>query len=350
MNIKSVTLLGVVTALCVVGSWAALRTAPQGIASDRRTEPVFPQLLTEANNVAAITIRDSDKPFTVERRDNGFFDKASGYPTKPEAFRDIVAGMISLAYEEGKTADPQRYADLGLADAGQAEKSGRQVTLLDSKGATLADIIIGNRDMTVGGARGGTFVRFPKEPQTWLVRGEVRVPVPNTAWFEINLINLNKDALAKLELRGGGLDDVTLVSPTKGADLALAPAPVGRDADNGKLMRLSFMVDPISFQDVRKPTGDVKPGGRTLTAYSHNGLKLTMTSVGDLADGWVRIAAEGTTDDSKKQAEDLKPKLDGFEFKLAKNDSDMLAWGMKDFTQEAKAEQKPPQNDEPKPN
>ncbi|MBN9084712.1 MAG: hypothetical protein BGP04_25860 [Rhizobiales bacterium 62-17] len=354
MNFKSVTLLGVVAALCVAGTWAALRTAPQGIAADRRGEPVFPQLINQANTVAAITIRDNDKPFTVERRDNGFFDKASGYPAKPEAFRDIVAGMISLAYEESKTSDPQRYADLGLADAGQAEKTGRQVTLTDSKGATLADIIVGNRDMTVGGARGGTFVRFPKEPQTWLARGEVRVPVPNTAWFEINLLNLNKDALAKLELRGGGLDDVTLVSATKGADLTLQAPPAGREAEAGKLMRLSFMVDPISFQDVRKPTGDVKAGGRTLTAYGHNGLKLTVTSVGDLADGWVRISAEGTNEESNKQAEALKPKIDGFEFKLSKNDSDMLAWGLKDFTQEAKTDPKtdpaPQPNGEAKPN
>lgn len=350
MNIKSLTVLCVVAALCVAGTWATLRTAPQGIAADRRGEPVFPRLINEANSVTAITIRDNSPPFTVERRDNGFFEKASGYPVKPEAFREIVAGMISLAYEEGKTADPQRYADLGLAEAGQAEKSGRQVTLQDAKGATLADVIIGNRDMTVGGARGGTFIRFPKEPQTWLARGEVRVPAPNTAWFEINLINLNKDALAKLELRGGGLDDVTIASPSKGAELALQSPPSGREPEAGKLMRLSFMVDPLSFQEVRKADGAVKPDARILTAYGHNGLKLTVTSVGDLVDGWVRIVAEGTTDESKPQAEALKPKLDGFEFKLSKNDSDMLAWGLKDFTQEAKVENKPQQNGEAKPN
>ena len=33
----------------------------------------------------------------------------------------------------------------------------------------------------------------------------------------------------------------------------------------------------------------------------------------------------------------LAPKIDGFEFKLSKNDSDMLEWGLKDFTAEPKS-------------
>jgi len=337
MNVKSVSILGLVAALSVAGTWAVLRTSPQGIAADKRGQTVFPGLISKANDVTAIAIRDNDTTFTVVRRDNGFFDKASGYPTKPEAFRDLVAGAIGLTYEEGKTADPTRYGDLGLADAGKAEKSGREVTFTNAKGDVLADIIVGNRDNTVGGARGGTFVRFPKEPQTWLVRGEMRIPVPHTAWFEINLINLNKDALAKLELSGGGLDDVSMVSEKKGADLTLQSPPEGRTPDTGKVMRLSFMVDPLSFQDVRKPTAEPKPDARKLIATGQNGIKITVTSVGELADGWVRIGVESTSDASKKQAEELKPKVDGFEFKLSKNDSDMLAWGMKDFTQEPKS-------------
>ena len=337
MNFKSVSILGLVAVLAIAGTWAVLQTAPQGVASDRRGQAVFPGLIAKANDITAIAIRDNDATFTVERRDNGFFDKASGYPTKPEAFRDLVAGAIGLTFEEGKTADPERYGDLGLAEPGHAEKSGRQVTFTNAKGDVLADIIVGNRDNTVGGARGGTFVRFPKEPQTWLARGEMRVPAPHTAWFEINLVNLNKDALARIELRGGGLDEITMVSEKKGADLVLQSPPEGRTADAGKILRLSFMVDPLSFQDVRKPSAEPKPDARQLIAYGQNGLKITVTNVGELADGWVRIAAEATTAEAKNQADELKPKIDGFEFKLSKNDSDMLGWGMKELTQEPKS-------------
>ena len=337
MNKKQIIVLAALAAASAAATHFTLRSAPQSIASDRRGERVFPALLQRANDVASITVRDNDKAFTVERRDNGFFDKDSRYPARPEAFRDMVAGAATLGFEESKTADPARYGDLGLADVGQGEKSGREVTMRDGKGAVLADVIVGNRDNTVGGARGGMFLRFPNSPQSWLARGELRVPAPYAAWFEINLINLNKDALAKLELRGGGLDDVTIASEPKGAELKLANEVEGRTPDAGKLMRLSFMVDPLSFQVVRAPTKEPASDARKLIAYAHNGLKITVTSIGPVTDGWVKMAVEPTSEESKTQAAELAPKIHGFEFKLSKNDSDMLAWGLMDFTTEPKS-------------
>ena len=108
-------------------------------------------------------------------------------------------------------------------------------------------------------------------------------------------------------------------------------------ADSGKLMRLSFMVDPLSFQDVRAPTGEPKADARKLISYAHNGMKITVTSIGPVADGWVKMAVEATSEESKAQAAELAPKIHGYEFKLSKNDSDMLEWGLKDFTAEPKS-------------
>ena len=137
---------------------------------------------------------------------------------------------------------------------------------------------------------------------------------------------------------GGGLDEVKMAAEKKGEDLKLeTPAPEGRSPENGKILRLSFMVDPLSFQDVRAPRGELKADARKLVAFGHNGLKITVVSVGSIEDGWVRMAVEATTEESKAQAAELAPKIDGFEFKLSKNDSDMMGWGLKDFTAEAKS-------------
>jgi hypothetical protein len=338
MNTKHVLILAALAAASAAATAVTLRNAPQSIASDRRGERMFPALLQRANDVATISIKDNDREFTVERRDNGFFDKDSRYVARPESFRDMVAGAATMTFEEAKTADPARYGDLGLAEIGQGDKSGRLVTMRDAKGETLAQVIVGNPDATVGGARGGMYVRFPNSPQTWLARGQLRAPAPHAAWFDINLINLNRDALARLELSGGGLDEVKMAAEKKGEDLKLeTPAPEGRSPENGKILRLSFMVDPLSFQDVRAPKGDVKPDARKLVAFGHNGLKINVTSVGPVEDGWVRMAVEATTEESKAQAAELAPKIDGFEFKLSKNDSDMMGWSLKDFTAEAKS-------------
>jgi hypothetical protein len=342
MNAKQLVALGVAAVLAVGATVWTVQTSPQSVASDRRGERVFPDLVTRANDVVTISIRDDDRVFTVERRGDGFFDKDSGYVARPESFRDLVGGAASLSFEESKTSDPNRYADLGLGEPGKGlgDKAGREVIMRDAKGTALASVFVGNRDNTVGGARGGTYIRLSGQQQTYLARGEMRVPVPHAAWFEINLINFTRDRLAMLELRGAGQDDYVLTSEPKGSELMLRTEVEGRTPDSGKVLRLSFMVDPISFQDVRAPKGEVSPGARQYIATSHDGLRVTVTSVGDQKEGWVRMQVDTTpeaTEEAKKEAADLAPKMHGFEFKLSQNDIDQMAWTLQDVTSEPKS-------------
>jgi hypothetical protein len=338
MNVKQVGILAVLAVAAVGATSVALRSGPQGFATDRRGEAMFPGLTQRANDVASVTIRDFEKTFVVERRENGFFDRDSGYPVKPEAYRDLVAGASMLSFEETKTSDPARYGDLGLAEPGGApETAGRDGTLHDARGGVLARVTVGNRDNTVGGARGGTFVRLPDQKQTWVARGEVRVPIPHAAWFEINLVNVQRDALESIHMSGGGLDEIHTVSAKQGDDIKLANAPEGREGDSSKLMRLSFMVDPISFQDVRKVTGEAKADARRMVVVSRKGYRITYTSIGELGDGWVRFKVEATSDAGKAEADDLRAKMEGFDFKLASHEVDMLGWGLKDVTNEPKS-------------
>jgi hypothetical protein len=342
MNTKQLAVLGAVAVLALGATAWTIRTSPQSVASDRRGERVFPELLSRANDVVTIAIRDDDRTFTVERRGDGFFDKDSGYVVRPESFRDIVGGAASLSFEESKTSDPNRYADLGLGEPGKGlgDKAGREVVMRDAKGAVLGAVFVGNRDNTVGGARGGTFIRFPGQQQTYLARGEMRVPVPHAAWFEINLINFTRDKLARLELKGAGQGDYVMTSEPKGAELKLVTEVTGRQPDGGRILRLSFMVDPISFQDVRAPKAEPKPDARQYIATSHEGLRVTVTSVGEQKEGWVRMQVDtlpDATEAAKKEAADLAPKMHGFEFKLSDNDIMQMAWTLQDVTTEPKS-------------
>ena len=337
MNLKQTGILAVVAAAAVVATAVSQNSATQGFATDKRGEILFPNLVGKLNDVASVTVRDSEKTFTVEKRDDGFVAKDSAYPVKGDLFRDLAVGMSMLAYEETKTANAARYADLGLAEPGAAPDAvGRLVTLRDAKGATMASVIVGNRDATVGGARGGLYLRLPDQPQTWVARGDMRVPAPHTAWFEINLTNLNRDALADLRISGGGLDEIQATSAKKGDDIKLANVPEDREADTSKVMRLSFMVDPISFQDVRKQEGAPAADARTLTVTSRNNVRITATVLGAIAEGWVRFKVEPTSDEGKAEADELKKKMEGFDFKLGPNEIEMLGWGMKDVTTEPK--------------
>ena len=337
MNVKQTGVLAVLALAAMGGTAISMRSGAQGFATDRRGEAVFPNMVSRLNDVASITVRDHERTFIIEKRADGFVEKDSNYPVKGDLFRDLAVGVAMLAYEETNTATPARYRDLGLAEPGAAPDTvGRQVTLRDGRGAVMANVIVGNRDATVGGARGGLYLRLPDQPQTWVARGDLRVPAPHAAWFEINLTNIGREALADLKISGGGLEDIVASAEKKGDDLKLLNTPEDKAADSSKIMRLSFMVDPISFQDVRKQEGTPAADGRRMVVTARNGVRISYATIGKLADGWVRFTVEATSDEGREEAANLKSKMEGYDFKLATNEIEMLGWELKDVTTEPK--------------
>ena len=137
-------------------------------------------------------------------------------------------------------------------------------------------------------------------------------------------------------MTGGGLDEIKVASEKSGDDLKLLNAPDEKDGDSSKIMRLSFMVDPISFQDVRKPEGAPAADGRRMVATSRNGVRISYAVIGKLADGWVRFTVEATSDGGHAEAATLKSKMEGYDFKLSANEIEMLGWQLKDVTTEPK--------------
>ena len=340
MDTKQVSILGVVAAAALALTAYTYSTSPQRFAGDKRGAPVFPGLVAKANDIASISIRDTGRTFVVERTDKGFFEKDSSYPVKPMLFRDLVGNAVTLSFEEAKTADEKRYGDLGLGDPEKEkpEKAGREVTFRDSKGAVIASFWVGSREASVGGARAGQYMRVGADKQAWLVRGTTTVPTPHTSWFEINFFNMNKDTLEAVAISGGELPEIRLASAKKGEDLRLATdAPEGRKEDTNKSLRVAFMVDPLSFEEVRQAKEEIKPDARKVVVRDRDGLVVTITAVGKLEDGWVRIAAEGTTEDAKKRAEELKAKFEGFEFKLIPRYGEVMGWKIEDFTEPVKS-------------
>lgn len=361
MNTKHVLVLAAVAVVAIGATALSRQSSPGRITADNRGASVFPDLLKQANSIASINVKDANGAITIVRNDKGFFEKESGYPVKSDTFRELVAAAATFSFEEAKTSDASRFRDLGLdtpagkkdepkkpgdkkkadkdkkpADAGK--KPGREVTFFNADGKSIASFIAGSSESNVGGARGGQYIRLPNFKHAWLIRGSANIPSPHTAWFEINLINLNKKVLSKVELTGGGLETINLESADEKADLKIKnPIPEGKKENSTNVLRVAFMVDPISFEQVRKAKGEAKPDARKAIITSRDGLKITITNVGDIKDSWVRISTESTDDKAKKKAEELKKKIDGFEFKMIGRYAEVLGWKLDNFLEAEKA-------------
>jgi hypothetical protein len=338
MKTRQLTILAGLAAISVVATALVLRTSAPTIASDRRGEPVLPSLVSRANDVTAVTVREGTETLAIERRDNRFVAAESGFPVKTDTVRELLASSGELRFEEARTSDAARYGDLGLADPGTkgndkdgATVAGKEV-VVRAGGSELADFVIGSRDPTVGGPVGGVFVRLKGGPQTFLARGNVQLPSSLSDWFVAVDLDVKRSEIKKIELAGGGREDVT-ANAEKPGELTLANVPEKRIADTFKVSRLGTLVESFAFQDVRKAT-KAADDARHMVVDTEDGIRLTFTSVGDPTEGWVQIAAQASDDAKQAKAKLIASKVDGFEFRLPASQADLIGWTMTDLTNE----------------
>lgn len=335
MNSRYVTMLAALAAISIaVTAWVLHASAPT-VSSDRRGESVVPSLAAKANDITGLSIRDGTGTLAIERRANRFVASDSGYPVKTDAVRDLVASSAGLTFQEARTRDPARYGDLGLAEPGDKD-GGKEITFRTA-GGELASFVVGNRDLTVGGPAGGAFIRLKGEPQTFLVRGDVRLLSGVSDWLAAFDLDIKRNEIRKVELTGGGREAVTASSdPDNPGDLVLAGVPEKRSPDSFKVSRLSSLIESFTFQDVRKATKPAEDA-RRIMVEARNGMRLIFTSVGDPTKGWVQIAAEATNDATKDKAKLIASEVDGYDFRLPSSQAEILGWTIMDLTDEKKS-------------
>jgi Domain of unknown function (DUF4340) len=339
MNARQLTVLGGIAAVCVAATAAVLHTTATAVPSDHRGEPVVPALRSRAGELTGITVRDGADAFTIERRGGEFVAADSGFPVRLDALREVVTQSAGLTFNDARTADPARYSELGLADTGDG--SGKEIVFRAANG-DIADIVVGNNDNTAGSAGGGQFVRIKGQPQTWLARGTVRVPANRTGWYANVDFDTKRSEIKKVTLSGGGGETITTAADDKKpGEFDLQDVPENRSPDTFKVSRLATLFDAFSFQDVRKRTGAPAADARHVVADA-DGVRVTLTNVGNPADGWVQVTAEPTAADGKPdKAKAITTKTSDFEFRLPSQQAELLGWNLKDVTTEKTDEPQP---------
>ncbi|HSV25355.1 MAG TPA: DUF4340 domain-containing protein [Xanthobacteraceae bacterium] len=332
MNAKHLTALAVLAAVSVATTAWVLRASSPTVAADRRGETVVPSLMAKRNDIISLSIRDGSDTLAIERRDNRFVAADSGYPIKTDAVGDVIVSCALLSFQEARTSNPARYGDLGLADPG-AKDAGKEITFRTASGE-LADLLVGNSDPTVGGPAGGVFIRLKGQPQTFLARGNVRLPSGRSDWFVPFDPDIKSSAIKKVELAGGGRDGVIAsANAEKPGTFVLADLPEKRTADSNKVTQLTTFIDSFTFNDVRKATKSADDARRMVVETSDD-LHLIITAVGDLTQGWVQIAAQAKSDAAKNKAQMIDSKVAGYEFRLPEYKAGMLGWTISDLTSE----------------
>jgi hypothetical protein len=330
MTPKSLIGLAVVTAVAVGAAiYVGGGTAAGGAVADRG-KTLLPDLVQKSASVASIAITTGKDTATLTRQGEGFAD-ASGYPAKIEPVRKLVSSLATLTIDEDKTDKPDRYVDLGLADPAADKGAATKVALLDKEGKPLAVIYAGTKDLSVGGSRGGQYVRLDGAPQTYLVRGALDLPSGRSDWFDARITDIKSADLAKITLTDTTGATVDFV---KTGDKLLPTLADGKAADEGKANRVTAFLQAFDFSDVRKETPASISGTTVLRYETTNGLAVTATAVPAATDadkGWIRIKAEAIDPKAADAAKAINDKAAGYEFKVNTIHTEMFGWKVADL-------------------
>ncbi len=340
MQHKGLVALVAVTVVAVAAAVFVSRTTgpqPDPLAG----KPVLPEVASRLGDVGRMALVHGDQKTTLVRDgDKWSIEERGNYPANVTKVRQALLGLADLTYVEPKTAKAASYPRLEVEDAGGKDSKSTMVTVADTKGALMGEVITGkHRDDQLGGGESGVYVRKPGTPQSWLARGKLDL-APNTAdWLDKALVDVPGARMKQVVLTQADGSSITIGRDKPGDKLALANMP------KDKKLKYDSILDDAAGTLGKLELDDVRPAKDFLFPTSGVSHAQFVTFAGetiaiDLADkdgkSWAKFTASGSGDGAKAAA-DLNAKLAPWIYALPSDKARTLRDKIDDLVESPKA-------------
>ncbi len=307
MTQKSFFVLCAVTALAVLIAGFAVINRPAIESSDFDGTLMFPDLVDDINDLATVKITHKDGTFTLNSTGEGWvFAERDNYPVQDDKIGELLIKLTRMEKVEPKTELPERYDRLDLVVPDEKEDTrAKVVTLLNGDDEEIADLVVGKRKFTLGTDEGGTYVKEPDEPQTWLVTGELNPGARARDWLLREVSDIKDDDIARVTITHPDGEVVSVYKnnpddPNYLVENVPADRELRRDTianDTGRVL------SNLLLDDVAKADSIAFPEDQTIRAVfeGFTGFTVTVDLIEDGDDNWIRIS--GTAPDSPTETE-----------------------------------------------
>ncbi|NNM00293.1 MAG: DUF4340 domain-containing protein, partial [Gammaproteobacteria bacterium] len=197
-----------------------------------------------------------------------------GYPALAGNVRRLALALADLGIVEAKTADPGRYARIGVDDPGPDNAIARGITLRDAAGAPLASLIVGAQRESSIGATAQYYVRRGGEQQSFLVAGDLAADADPLRWIRNDIVDVPAGRVRTVNISHSDGDTVRLMRPERGADMLLPELPDGaRPTSQAALSSLAAILSNVRVDGVAAAAtvAGAKPGS-TVQISTFDGL------------------------------------------------------------------------------
>ena len=179
----------------------------------------------QASQIDAVEIQRVGQPLVrLQRRESGWVlsDKAD-YPADQAAAGALLKALTEARKVELRTANPDLYGRLGLADKGDPEQQGVRITLKPT-GQPSLPLLIGKP-----GQQSGQLVRRADEAQSWLVSQRIELPATELEWLDRRVTAVPFAEVRELQLRHANGERLSLFrDKAEDAHLQVHELPKGK--------------------------------------------------------------------------------------------------------------------------
>jgi hypothetical protein len=317
--------LSIAAALSLAAAGGTYYTTRSFTSAVEAGDPLFPDLLQQAGDVASLTVIQGTDTITVERSEDGWgISERNGFPANADEIRETIVGMTRMLVVESKTRNEERYELLQLEDPAAEDANSKLVQLRDADGDIIAEVVLGKiKYGLLGPGRNGVYARVPGDPQSWLVSGDISAPLDVRGWADKKVFEFSPAEISRVTISHADGDRVVLVRDdpeSEEATFRLENLPDGETlADDADLEFQVRSLGQLELWDVRV-SGTVEPpegaSETTIDVATVDGINVTMHLVSDgEEDHWVTMSAWGVGD-AADAARELSERARGWSYQI----------------------------------
>ncbi|MFT5538527.1 MAG: hypothetical protein ACI82H_000039 [Alphaproteobacteria bacterium] len=260
MTPKSFAKLLVITLVAVLAAIGLTIVRDTGSGLRGNGTLMFEDLAQRVNDVAQIKVTRADGISTLDSKIKDgkrqwSLKELYGYPVPIEIVRAVAAGVAQLRLIESKTARPKLYGRLRVNDPKTKGAKGALVELFDTKGAKMAELIVGLDKGNVIGIS-DVYVRRPNEERAWLAHGKVPVPDKRINWLNTMITEVDLPRVRETTLFVPGQKPLRVFKKNEDErDFTLEGMP--KDRELKELFGaedISRSIQQLAFEDVKLAT------------------------------------------------------------------------------------------------
>ncbi|MCB9702509.1 MAG: DUF4340 domain-containing protein [Myxococcales bacterium] len=290
------TILSVVIALASLGGALAMRpVAVEPQPYEDTGDLLFPTF-TDPSQATSLEVTTWDETearltsFQVEQKDGRWvIPSHNDYPADgTERMGKAAASFIDARRDIVRSDRSEDHAAFGVEDPDKADGTGRgqRITIKDSAGAILVDVIVGKQVEDKPGYR---YVRFPDQKRVYASKLTLDVSTEFTDWIEKDLLKLDADSVVQVISDAYKVDEkegkvtgrdplaVALEAPADNPaglkvwrPLEGVTIPAGKEVDSAKVRQMVSAMDRLNIVGVRP-----RPAQLTLGALQAKGFFVT---------------------------------------------------------------------------